>query len=427
MRDGDFTPPTDRSFLFLQNLATPFFVRLGDALAARGHAVHRINLNGGDRLFWPRPGTVDYRGAAAEWPAAVDSLLVRRGVTDLVLFGDCRPAHRAAIAAARARGVAVHVFEEAYLRPGWITLERDGVNALSRLPRDPAWFRAEAAALPPLPSPRLVPASFRRRALDDIRYNLACGLGRWRFPHWETHRPWRPAQEYLGWALRGLRRPVRQAASGRAVRRLAAGAPFHLFPLQLEGDYQIREHSPFASVREAVGDVVASFARAAPAGTRLVIKGHPLDNGLIPWGQAIRRAARANGVADRVDYVAEAPFGPLLDACRAVVTVNSTAGLQALTAGRPVAVLGKAIYDLPGLTWQDDGSGLDGFWTGGTAPDPALLDAFLRVLVARCLIPGGFFSEPGIALGVAAAVERLEAEAPAARLLASAVPMAAIA
>ena len=39
-----------RSFLVLQGLATHFFVRLGDALAARGHAVHRVNFNGGDRL-----------------------------------------------------------------------------------------------------------------------------------------------------------------------------------------------------------------------------------------------------------------------------------------------------------------------------------------------------------------------------------------
>jgi len=48
---------TERSFLFLQGLATHFFVRLGDALEARGHRVHRINLSPGDRLFWRRPIT----------------------------------------------------------------------------------------------------------------------------------------------------------------------------------------------------------------------------------------------------------------------------------------------------------------------------------------------------------------------------------
>jgi capsular polysaccharide export protein len=41
-----------RSFLFLQGLASWFFDRLGRTLAERGHSVHRVNFNGGDRLFW---------------------------------------------------------------------------------------------------------------------------------------------------------------------------------------------------------------------------------------------------------------------------------------------------------------------------------------------------------------------------------------
>src|SRR5438105_14866683 len=44
-----------RSFLFLQGLATRFFERLGRALADRGYAVHRVNFNGGDRAFWRLP------------------------------------------------------------------------------------------------------------------------------------------------------------------------------------------------------------------------------------------------------------------------------------------------------------------------------------------------------------------------------------
>jgi hypothetical protein len=38
-----------------------------------------------------------------------------------------------------------------------------------------------------------------------------------------------------------------------------------------------------------------------------------------------------------------------------------------------------------------------------------LIDAFRRVLAARCLIPGSFFNEAGLKHAVDAAVERLEA------------------
>jgi capsular polysaccharide export protein len=41
-----------RSFLFLQGPQSYFFERVGRALIARGHRVHRVNLNLGDRLFW---------------------------------------------------------------------------------------------------------------------------------------------------------------------------------------------------------------------------------------------------------------------------------------------------------------------------------------------------------------------------------------
>ncbi|GGG34223.1 capsular polysaccharide export protein [Caldovatus sediminis] len=397
-----------RCFLFLQGLATAFFARLGEALAGRGHAVLRVNFNAGDRLFWPRPGALDFTGRPQDWPAALDRIVRQHAVTDLVMFSDCRPLHEAAIPIARAFGCAVHVFEEGYLRPGWITLERDGVNGHSRLPRDPCWIREQARHLPPEPPEIDLSGRFLRRAAEDVVYNFAALLGRRDFPHWRTHRPWHPLHEYLGWLRRGARRPVARAASAWRMRGLLGEElPYWLLPLQLDGDYQIRRHSPYQSVRQAIAEVIGSFARAAPPEARLVVKGHPLDNGLVRWGAVVRRAARAAGLReDRVLYLGEAPFGPLLERARGVVTVNSTAGMQALAAGKPVATLGHALYDMPGLTWQGR---LDAYWTGAGPPDAALVDAFRRVVIARCLIRGGFFSEAGIRIGVESAVQRLEA------------------
>lgn len=400
-----------RSFLFLQGLASPLFARLGDALAARGHAVHRVNFNAGDRLFWRRPGATDFTGRPEEWPAALGRLLEARGVTDLVMFSDCRPPHFAAIEVARARGLRCWVFEEAYLRPGYVTLEQGGVNANSPLPRDAGRILAMARGLPPAEPETDSAGSFLRRATDDVRYTVATLLGRRRFPHYRTHRPWNPLHEYAGWTLRGLLRPWRRQAAWRRLARVARWpGPVFVLPLQLEGDYQIRLHSPFASLGEAIGRVIGSFAAHAPRHALLAVKGHPLDNGLTGWGRLARRHAAAAGVADRLAWLPELPFGPVLATAAGVVTVNSTAGLQALREGKPVVVLGEAIYDLPGLTFRH---GLDRFWTEAAPPDPVLVDALRRVLAARCLIRGGFFSADGIAEAVRNAVLRLEADTPA--------------
>src|SRR5215470_19973840 len=120
--------PVGRGFLFLQGIATRFFEDLGRALAARGHTVHRVNFNGGDRAFWRLPGAVDFHGREEEWPSFLEGLVAAAGVSDIILFGDCRPLHRAAIAVARRQGLRTWVVEEGYLRPDWISFEPGGVN-----------------------------------------------------------------------------------------------------------------------------------------------------------------------------------------------------------------------------------------------------------------------------------------------------------
>lgn len=405
-----------RSFLFLQGLATHFFVRLGDALAGRGHAVHRVNFNPGDRLFWKRPNSTDFTGTNEQWPAALEAIIAAHGVTDIAMFSDCRPRHADAVALGRRLGLRPWIFEEAYLRPGYITLEQNGVNAHSPLPRDPRRILAMAQGLPPAAPETLSGGSFLRRATDDVRYNIHNALRRYRFPHYRTHRAWNPFHEYAGWLLRGAVRPARRRAAQRRLARLQAWqGPVFVLPLQLEGDYQLRLHSPFGSLGEAIETIVASFATHAPPDALLAVKGHPLDNGLIDWGRLTLRHAAAHGVADRLLWLPELPFGPVLAPASGVVTVNSTAGLQSLREGKPLIALGTALYDMPGLTFQH---GLDRFWTEATPPDPRLVEALRRVLAAHALIRGGFFSEEGISEAVGHAVARFEAVTATSRIAA---------
>jgi capsular polysaccharide export protein len=156
----------------------------------------------------------------------------------------------------------------------------------------------------------------------------------------------------------------------------------------------------------AIEHVLASFARHAPPAARLIVKLHPLDSGLVDWAAITGYLAVELGIADRLVILDGGDLGALLARKPAVVTVNSTVGTMALACGLPVVALGKAIYDIAGLTFQGE---LDDFWTAPTPPDARLFDAFRRVLAARCLIPGSFFNEAGLRLAVDAAIERLEA------------------
>ena len=181
--------------------------------------------------------------------------------------------------------------------------------------------------------------------------------------------------------------------------------PYFLFPLQLDSDAQIRLHSPFAGIADALRLVIGSFAAHAPADVRLVVKEHPLDNGVRDWRQETAAMAALFGVADRVDYLASGDIVPVTAQARGMVTINSTSGTFGLAMGVPVVALGHAVYDIPDITFQ---GGLDAFWRTPVAPDEATYAAFRRVLIERCLIPGGFFSEEALDKVVRHAIARFE-------------------
>ena len=116
-----------RVFLFLQGPHGPFFNGLRKHLVRSGAEVWRVGFNAGDSAFWrDRKSYIPFLDPPDAWPETCARLLEAKAVADLVLYGDARPIHAAAIEEARKRDVTIHVFEEGYLRPYWVTYERNG-------------------------------------------------------------------------------------------------------------------------------------------------------------------------------------------------------------------------------------------------------------------------------------------------------------
>ena len=103
-------------------------------------------------------------------------------------------------------------------------------------------------------------------------------------------------------------------------------------------------------------------------------------------------------------YIERGDIAALVTHAHGVVTVNSTTGTLALAAGVPVIVLGRAVYDVPGITYQ---GALGDFWHRPGQPDAATFAAFRQVLAHRCLLRGSFSSREGRALLIEPAVTRM--------------------
>ena len=397
-----FHEPERRAFLFLQGPPGPLLHQLAAAMREREIKVERINICAGDRIDWPEPAT-DFRGRFRDWPCFFDNFLREHQITDILLFGDCRPYHASARRIAALRGVRTYVLEEGYLRPHWMTLELDGVNGYSRLTRNKEWVIDQASRLPPEPYLPPITATFRRRVRDTARHYIAVHAGRFAYPHYRTHRPGSALMEATGWGWKYLIRGLRDRQTERVLEGLK-GERFVLLPLQLSGDYQIRNHSPFPDMLAAVSYVMESFARHAPEQTHLLIKKHPFDTSLLNWRRYIDRRARRLGIRNRVHFIDGGQLDQLAADTAGMVCVNSTSATLALAAGRPVCTLGEAIYNVPGLTFERH---LDEFWTHPVPPEPGLYGAFRRVLVDRCLVRGGIASESAVQTLIKSMLERL--------------------
>lgn len=375
--------------LLLQGPVGPFFRQLADILKSAGaERVHKVNFNGGDWLFYPS-GAYNHRGRMEDWPAVLDRLIERERIDVVFLFGDCRPIHQVAHEAANRRGIAVWVFEEGYVRPNFVTLEPHGVNNHSRLPRDPEFYRA----LPPTTAPeeREVGNTFWHAALWAFLYYLAAIVLRPFFPHYLHHRPL-SVREVLPWLKSPIRKWVYRIRERGLQARLTGelSKRFYLVPLQVNTDFQVLVHSRFESMRQFMETVVASFARHAPQDHYLAFKHHPMDRGYHDYRSFLASLARQYGLGERLLYLHDQHLPSLLQHARGVAVINSTVGLSALHHGTPLVVLGDALYNFAGLTFQGT---LDEFWPQPEAgrPDMALYDRFRAYLVHHTQLNGSFY------------------------------------
>ncbi len=380
-----------KNVLMLQGPIGHFFFRLSGEFSKRGVAVTKVNFNGGDALFFRGSNTVAYRDPMEEWPAFFRKLVADKSIDTLFLVGDHRSMHKPIIPIAKQLGIAVWVFEEGYLRPDHITLERDGVNGNSTMSKDPDFYRRAVAQMGKQAKAGQVGNTFASFASQSIAYHSALATGAWYFPHYQHHRDVRLAGQTVAWT-KSYWRKKRYAYKERGVLEKAVGAwsgDYFLVPLQLYCDFQI-DHSDYESIPAFIEEVVETFAKHAPQDTRLILKHHPLDRAYRDYTDLLERLGRRLGITQRLHYVHDLHLPSLLKHARGVVTMNSTVGTSALLHKAPVKVMGRAIYNIPQLTYQGS---LANFFCEVCVVDTKLFKAFNRWMRENNQYNGSFYKE----------------------------------
>ncbi|MEM0908574.1 MAG: capsular biosynthesis protein, partial [Pseudomonadota bacterium] len=340
-----------------------------------------------------------------EFAPFLTRLMRREAITDVLYFADRLPYHQIAEGVANGLGATPYAVENGYLRPDWLTLEPGGMGLFSRFPT--AWdhIKAIADGAPQIDPTIQFGHSFAKEAYFDVSHTLTRVFATGLYPHYERDRAHHPIREYLSWLPQLVRRQwARSRADAKTQKIIAEGKPFFLFPMQLQEDYQIRHNSKYHDFATLVDEIFGSFARGAPAGALLLVKIHPLDNGLQNWRKTLKEAKHVHGLTGRIRLLSAGPLADMLEHTSGVVLVNSTVGLTALREARPVKTLGAAVYDIERLTDQQP---LDTFWENPKAPDPDAVDVFVRALARATQLKGSFYDPPGMDQGAREIVRRV--------------------
>ncbi len=266
--------------------------------------------------------------------------LRRQSANLLVVWGGFQLPVAAALAAAREAGIRTLYCENGYL-PKTIVMDPAGINAgNSLMGKDASFYRAMEIS------------EDQRRQLFDMSLVV---------------------------------RPFKKGSA--ASENIVLPEQYVFLPLQVHDDSQILLYSPdfpdMPSVVRFCAAGVAAYNTNTQAPLKLVVKEHPSDHGRVDY------TALASEFPD-VIFTKTLNTQQLIEKSSAVITVNSTVGIEAMLRLKPVITLGQAFYAVSGLVTPCRATdSLSDILTRvlETPVDRDLTERFLGFLKYRYLVP----------------------------------------
>lgn len=163
---------------------------------------------------------------------------------------------------------------------------------------------------------------------------------------------------------------------------------FVFLPFQVLTDTQIIVNSPHIKSMEKLFVLtyraVKKYNDKKGKDLYLVVKEHPSDFNKRDYSKLKEKYRN-----EKVKFLVKTPVEKIIDEAEAVITINSTVGIEALLKHKPVITLGEAFYNVQDLVYHVEEPGnlysvLDRALNGGVNPD--LIDRFIYFLKFHYLV-----------------------------------------
>ncbi|MEA3370157.1 MAG: capsular biosynthesis protein [Campylobacterota bacterium] len=378
----------NKNILFLQGPMGNFFKKLDVVFKNSGANTYKIGFNAGDSFFSNHYNYIPYRDSMENYSVFIRNFLHEKKIDKIFLFGDCRFYQSVSIKVARELNIEVFVFEEGYIRPNYITMEKYGVNDFSHISRDADFYKKIQVSNELKAEDVKYSQTFM--IVSAMTYYLVANIFHYRYPNYIHHRDFSAIKEAF-FGVRSLIRKFIYSFSEKKyleiIKNELSGKYFFV-PLQTYNDFQVLEHSGYKSIEKFIIEVLESFSKNSLKNL-LVFKHHPVDRGRKNYTDFIMEQARLFGVEEKVLVLYDTHLPTLLKNAKGTVTINSTVGLSSLYHETPTITLGNAIYDIEGLTCK--GVKLKKFWKEQQKPDMELLKKYRAYLIENTQLNGSFY------------------------------------
>ncbi|EAH5217170.1 capsule biosynthesis protein [Campylobacter upsaliensis] len=380
-----------KNVALLQGPVGNFFSRLGAKLKKMDAKIVKINFNGGDFFFYPK-GRI-YRGSKENLATFYEDFFTQNQIEVVLMYNDCRFVNHTGLEVAKKLGIAVWVFEEGYLRPYCITLEKDGVNANSTMPRDKNFYLS--LNLKDVGTEiKKIPGGFKFMGFYSFLYWFFAFILAPFFNNSLHHRPLNPLEMFAWFKALFLKYKYKISEKRLNSKIYKLEKKYFLAILQVYNDTQILNHYK-KDIEHFIEETILSFANHARAKSYLVFKHHPMDRGYRNYAALIEKLSEKYHVEGRILYVHDSYLPLLLQNALGCITINSTVGLSAIMEGCPTKVCGEAFYDFEGLTYPKK---IHFFWREAHAykPNSLLVSQFKKYLLQTNQINGNFYKNSSL-------------------------------
>ncbi len=256
-----------------------------------------------------------------------------------------------------------------------------------------------------------IPAWIRTEMANEIFYNFLARFYRFGYPFFRSGCYYNPFVEYFTTgAVYRINAARREAHAGEVVEPFACpGVRSISVPCSFSPTSRCLRTLGSSISRTSSRNVISSFAAHAPAGSILLFKEHPHDNGVEKWGAGFVTSRARYGVGERVEFIRVAIWRD--PATRARLRVGKLYGRSSRLARRgPDEGAGDRNLRHGGFDRAE--ATRCAFWADPATPvDMDLLRSLIKVMAGTIQVQGSFNKRAGKAAAIKEIVRRLTAGA----------------